>query len=170
MIHIPFRQFSSSILYRALFAEDLATLSDPLGRFVSTTFEVIIYTDPPVPVPMRQNIVLCGRSDNDFISVSVPNGVMVNWYDEPAGGNLLLSDSAEFYPNVSGTYYAESVLGNNCISPSRAQITLDFDVLPIIANEELTLCAGEQMVLNANIPNMDYLWNTGETHIQYTSR
>ena len=89
---------------------------------------------------------------------------MVNWYDAPVGGNLILENSLFFTPAIQGTYYAEAISSAvACISDTRTAITVDFYEPPSLVDENLTFCKGSSIILSADIPNMTYEWNNGET-------
>ena len=108
-------------------------------------------------------------NDTQSVSVTVPADVIVNWYDAPSGGNLLLSESDSYPTNVAGTYYAEAVTSNgNCVSNNRTAVSIVFYPVPVVVDEELTFCEGEDITLYANVQNMTYLWSTGDVISQTT--
>jgi hypothetical protein len=89
---------------------------------------------------------------------------MVNWYDAPVGGNLLESDNSTLTIDTAGTYYAEAVPTlANCPSDTRTPVTLVFNPLPIVTDETILFCENTDVILEANIANVSYLWSTGET-------
>jgi gliding motility-associated-like protein len=59
------------------------------------------------------------------LSVSVPSGIIVNWYDLETGGVLLLANSTTYTVNNQGTYYAEAVDDiTGCISMTRTAVSV----------------------------------------------
>lgn len=82
----------------------------------------------------------------------------INWYD--AAGNFLATGNTFTTPTINSTttYDAEAV-SNGCRSP-RTPVTAT--IYPIAANmEELILCQGESITLDASISGMNYLWSPG---------
>ncbi|WP_225036125.1 gliding motility-associated C-terminal domain-containing protein [Winogradskyella sp. SM1960] len=64
----------------------------------------------------------CGLEEA-ILSVSVPTGVTVNWYDSAIGGNLLQADSFTYTATALGTYYAEAVDSTTgCVSSPRTAV------------------------------------------------
>lgn len=84
----------------------------------------------------------------------------INWYDVPTGGSPLFTGNSFTTPRISTTtpYYAEAI-SNDC-SSSRTSVTATvFPINTII--EEVILCQGESITLNASITGMNYLWSPG---------
>jgi len=102
--------------------------------------------------------------DNRALSVNVPGNIQVNWYDAPVGGNLLQENSTSFLAPNAGTYYAEAVSTlADCYAGSRTAVNLTLHELPVVTDETLSFCEGEDIILYANITGVTYNWNTGET-------
>lgn len=60
-----------------------------------------------------------------ILSVSVPSGIIVNWYDLETDGILLLANSTTYTVNDQGTYYAEAVDDiTGCISITRTAVSV----------------------------------------------
>lgn len=157
-----------SQFYRVKVAEDSVNLSNPLCIAISEVFDIIFIPIPDPPQIPLNTITLC-PDENETISVSVPTGVTVNWYDQAIGGNLLLENSISFEPLISGTYFAEAVtLAAQCRSYARTAITISFYSVPELTDESLTFCEGTSRTLQVEANNMFYLWNTGETTQEIT--
>jgi len=151
---------ANDIFYRVKVAEDAINLSNPLCNSLSEVFEIRIILLPEAPIS-NGDVIVCGNSI-EALSVTVPNGITVNWYDEPVGGNLLFSGSSSFNPNVSGTYYAEAeTIEEGCLSVLRTQLQINFAEIPQVFDEELSFCENEEITLFADINNVEYLWSTG---------
>lgn len=158
---------TSSISFRVKVAEDPINLANPLCNTISEIFDIIIVPEPEAPLS-NGDVVGCSNV-NEIISVTVPNGVLVNWYDSDVGGNLLQAGSVSYQTNVSGTYYAEAVSEiASCISFSRTPVTINIFDPPEVEDQELLLCSNTQIVLSADITDVSYLWNTGETTPEIT--
>ncbi|RXP62717.1 gliding motility-associated C-terminal domain-containing protein [Lutibacter sp. HS1-25] len=122
---------------------------------------VIDSITPPIP---KGDLTFC-EGDSKTVSVTVDNGLTVDWYDAPTGGNLLLANSNEFDPKgVSGTYYAEARLyySNNC-SSSRTAVKVDYIKPPEIKDETIVLCENTNSTIHAGVTANNYLWSNGET-------
>ncbi|GAA4276225.1 T9SS type B sorting domain-containing protein [Aquimarina mytili] len=156
---------TSSISYRVKVAEDPINLANPLCNSLSEVFDVSIIPEPTVPVS-NGDVFVC-ENEALILSVNVPNDVTVNWFDSAIGGNLLLGGDTNYQANVAGVYYAEAISTlANCISDTRVPVTGGFYDLPVVFDEELSFCEGENIILDANITNVTYLWNTGDTGSQ----
>ena len=87
-----------------------------------------ITVQPPVN---GGDVSYCENDPIPVLTASTEDGTVVDWYDAPAGGTLLLEGSATFQPNQPGTYYAEArTIPENCVSDSRTEITLSAIALP----------------------------------------
>jgi gliding motility-associated-like protein len=153
---------NDNIFYRVKVAEDAINISNSFCNTLSDIFEFGIVSIPEAPIS-NGNISVCGSSTTS-ISVSTPSDVIVNWYDAPFGGNLLLSESNSYSTQTSGIYYAEAETPNGgCISTTRTPVTATFFEIPLIENEELSFCENTTITLYAdtNIPTATYLWSTG---------
>ena len=158
---------NTTTYYRVKVAEDAVNLANPQCSSLSEVFEIRVIEVPEAPIS-NGNIENCGN-DTQSVSVTVPANVIVNWYDAPSGGNLLLSESDSYPTNVAGTYYAEAVTSNgNCVSNNRTAVSIVFYPVPVVVDEELTFCEGEDITLYANVQNMTYLWSTGDVILQTT--
>lgn len=153
--------------YRVKMAETQANLLNESCNTISEEFEIIVF--PEVSPPTSDGDVNLNCSTG-VLSVTVPNGIQVDWYNAPTDGQLLESNSLNFSPNILGVYYAEAIDSNsNCSSTTRTAVALLFgEEIPVIEDEYLTFCEGESIILEAGLMDMDYLWNTGETTSQIT--
>ena len=160
-------QLVNTTFYRVKVAEDLINLANPLCISLSEIFEILIAPKPSAPVS-NGDVTNCD-GETQIISVSVPNDISVNWYDDAIGGNLVSSNSSSFQTTLSGTFYAEAVSNSaNCISDVRTAVTVNFISFPLVFDEELIFCENEQITLFSNVANVTYLWNTGATTSEIT--
>jgi|GEM_PF-5587030 len=106
----------------------------------------------------------CAGDDLPSLTVNVPDTLSVNWYDAPAGGQLLFQGSTGYSPTGPGTYYAESfVIANGCVSLSRTAVTLTELALPTVEIAgDTTLCANTTSILTASGADT-YIWSTDAT-------
>ena len=153
---------NTTSLYRVKVAEDAINLANALCNVISDEFSITIVSTPAATIS-NGDVTIC-EDQNQPLEVTVPTGVTVNWYDAISGGNLLEENNTSFSPENEGTYYAEAIsINGNCISNTRIAVTLTFSQLPQVYDEEVFFCEGESIEISANINNMSYLWNTGET-------
>lgn len=83
-----------------------------------------IILEPDAPISDGDADFDCALSEA-VLSVSVPSGIIVNWYDLETGGILLLTNSATYTVNDQGTYYAEAVDDiTGCISIARTAVSV----------------------------------------------
>lgn len=158
---------TSTRYYRVKVAEDAVNLSNPQCSSLSDVFEIQIVPQPDAPISIG-DVENCG-GQSETISVEVPTGVTVNWYDAPNGGNLLFESSATYETDIAGIYYAEAVSEiGGCVSGLRTAIEVTFLPIPTVEDENLFICEGETKTLYANAPNNTYLWSTGDTVSQTT--
>lgn len=89
---------------------------------------------------------------------------IINWYLTPTSGTIEGTGISFTIPNTatSTTYYAEAN-NNGCISSNRKPVEIKIYTPPIIKDEEVTKCKSSNVTLDALLPNMSYLWSTGET-------
>jgi gliding motility-associated-like protein len=84
----------------------------------------------------------------------------INWYNAATGGSSLSNGNSFTTPiiNSTTTYYAEPI-SNGCRGP---RIGVTATVYPIATTmEEVILCQGESITLDASISGMKYLWSPG---------
>ncbi|EIA09503.1 T9SS type B sorting domain-containing protein [Flavobacterium frigoris] len=109
---------------------------------------------------------ICGSGTVTLEAVASTGNI--NWYDVPTGGSLLYTGNSFMTPviNASTTYYAEAI-SNGCTS-LRTEVTAT--VYPInTITEEVVLCQGESIILDASISGMTYLWSPGGETTQVIS-
>jgi len=81
---------------------------------------------PNVDTPTGSDVSICQGDALATLSVVVSdNSFSANWYDAPAGGNLLMMESLSFDPVTPGIYYAETLdPQNGCVSNNRIEVEL----------------------------------------------
>src|SRR5690606_13985582 len=142
-------------------------LANPQCSSLSEVFEIQILPQPSAPVS-NGDVTSCG-GESESVSVTVPNNVIVNWFDSPNGGNLLLSDNPIYETEIADVYYAEAVSAEgDCISNARTPVRVTFLPVPQVEDESTFICEGQSKTLFANAPNNAYLWSTGDTVSQTT--
>lgn len=148
--------------YRAKVAEDLNNVNINTCNSHTDVFTARIISTPASPIS-NGDVVSCDL-DNKPISVTVPSGETVNWYDSAIGGNLIETNKISFQPVISGTYFAEATSSiGGCRSLNRTAVTYTISYNPVVFDETLLLCNSENIILDATMSDMSFLWNTGET-------
>ena len=155
---------NNAAFYRVKVAESVVNVNNDSCNSSSEIYEVRIIPLPNAPAS-NGDLLIC-ENDTTPLSVTVPNGVIVNWYDASTGGNLLLANSTSYNPSTSGIYYAEAeTLDGGCLSPTRTALQIDYLEAPVVANETIEFCENTVITLRANPSNpsavTSYLWNTG---------
>ncbi|TVR89353.1 MAG: gliding motility-associated C-terminal domain-containing protein [Saprospirales bacterium] len=78
--------------------------------------------DPP---STPGDVTICEGEDFVPVEAFSPAGHLIDWYDSPQGGALLLEDSETYLPSDSGTWYAEAIDPvSGCISEERTAVSL----------------------------------------------
>jgi gliding motility-associated-like protein len=97
------------------------------------------------------------------LSATVSAGT-VNWYSQLTGGTILSSGSPFTIPNATTNtnYYAEAI-NNSCANSTRTTVSVTIYPIPVVADEVVKICKPETILLDASLPNMNYLWSTTET-------
>jgi uncharacterized repeat protein (TIGR01451 family) len=108
---------------------------------------------PAIPAPVSAgDQEVCAGDAFPALTVTEPAaGYIINWYDAPFGGNLLLAGSTSFTPLAAGTYYAQTEeLASGCKSDNRTAVSLTVNPLPISdAGDDEAICLGQSTVLAA---------------------
>ncbi|TYA74324.1 T9SS type B sorting domain-containing protein [Seonamhaeicola marinus] len=134
-------------------------------------FNLKVAPIPDAPISLGDKSY-CLNETPPILEVEVPNGIAVNWYLTPSGGESFYRNNSEFIVTESGThtYYAEAVsLLGGCESISRTPVTVvqKETEIPIVEDETLEFCEDTSLTLSANVINANaidarYLWDTGE--------
>lgn len=92
--------------------------------------QACIDTEVSVPV-IGEDLRICEGEPLPELTATTVTGQVVDWYDQPTGGNLLLGTSNSFTPSGGGIYYAEArVEATGCVSTSRAAVRLTVFTVP----------------------------------------
>ncbi|HEU0135909.1 MAG TPA: T9SS type B sorting domain-containing protein [Flavobacterium sp.] len=153
--------------YRVKVAQDAANLANNFCLTVTDPFSIIIIPKPLPPVSPG-NQANCGDQSVRSITVAVPNGVSVDWFDAPTGGNLVAGNILTFTPTAPGTWYAEAFVPNaNCRSGTRTAISWTIHPQPVVTDEpDVAICEGGEAQLDAGLPNMTYDWQPDSQNTQ----
>ncbi len=108
------------------------------------------------------NAIICPSESIPELSVSVEEGLSAIWYDS---NNIeVATNTISYIPTSAGTYFVQTIDPNSeCISESTTPVSLTILDNPIItfANSNFEICAGDEVLLEAEIenPKGDYTYN-----------
>lgn len=112
--------------------------------------------------------VICGPGSASLQATASTGNIV--WYDAQTGGNQVATGASAASPNITATttFYAEAV-NNNCVSPSRAAVTVTVNSTPEVNDETVYICQGETVLLDAGIPGLGYVWSVNNQTMQTIS-
>ena len=124
------------------------------------TVEAKIINTPSI-ISTNSPVTNCGPSL--FKLQATPSEGTINWYSQ-IGGNIVGTGATYITATISNntTYYAEAV-NSGCINSTKTPVDLIVYPLPPVTDQTITKCISQTITLDANIPNMTYLWSTAAT-------
>ncbi|RRO15289.1 T9SS type B sorting domain-containing protein [Flavobacteriaceae bacterium 14752] len=150
--------------FRVKVAEDLINVNNNLCNSISNVFEINVQDF--IPAVSLGDVEVC-EGESAVLEVQNNPDISVDWFDSPIGGNLLLEDSFNFEPENEGTFYAESTtIEGSCVNPTRTPVSFTLNNTPENDTVNIEICPSDTIILDAEIPNVTYLWSTGETTAQ----
>ena len=154
---------TATTYFRVKTAEDPINVNNDLCNVVSDVFDIIVLPIPAAPTSSG-DVTVC-EGEIGILSVSTQNTYTVNWYDADTGGNLILANNQNLETTSAGMYYAEANSTEiECASTTRTPVTLTVNPLPEVPDDTFAfLCEDSFITLDAEVENVTYLWNTGET-------
>ena len=118
---------------------------------------------PPVITSTNTPVSRCGIGEVTLRATA--DAGIINWYSVATGGNIEGTGTSFTISTISQstTYYAEAQ-NNGCSNSTRIPVQIIIYTPPVVVDQELTLCKSKTLTLDAQTPNMTYLWSTGETN------
>jgi gliding motility-associated-like protein len=163
---------TAPIFYRTKIAQDIANINNSFCSTISQVFSVS-FSGGPIPNNAVSNgdVSICSGATIPALSVTSDAGTNVNWYDAPAGGILLQSNSNSYIPTIPGTYYAEVIDPvSNCRSASRTAVVLIIETIPVVTiSTSSPICSGNSATFSfTGTPNATviYTLNSGVNQTQ----
>jgi len=156
---------TTTTYYRVIVAEDSANINNSFCTTISEIFSAIFNFLPNAPSSNGDQFLCTNQAT--ILSVNANSNELVNWYDAPSNGNLLLVNSSTFSSTNIGTYYAEtSDTTTGCRSNTRTPVS----VLPAITatfSGSTTICSGQTLNLNlqASNPNATLSWTASSSNV-----
>jgi gliding motility-associated-like protein len=127
---------------------------------IATDNMLVLVNETPT-VDFGNDTILC-NSGTLVLTSPTENGIFT-WQDNSSNDSLVV--------NSSGTYAL--TVQNNCgIATDTIQVTYAQPVMPVNLGADVTLCPGEQFILDAQNPGASYLWqdmSTADTLVVTTS-
>lgn len=145
---------TTSIFYRTKVAEDAINLGNPQCISLSDVFQVTVNQSPNAPISNGDVGFNCNLNEA-VLSVSVPTGIQVNWYDAATNGNLLVSNSPSFVAADQGTFYVEAIdPATGCISTTRTLVNafIANPDAPISGGDVGLNCETNEIEISVNVP------------------
>lgn len=149
--------------YRTRSSEDIANINNITCTVLSDVFTINFLPKPDAPISNGDESI-CSNEPIPHLSVTVPAGVNVNWYNAASGGTLIASNTTSFTPPSAGTYYAEAYTASSCPSTTRTAVMLTIKAGIVLGNDQnIHLCAGDTTILDAGVSGtgITYLWQPG---------
>ncbi len=116
---------------------------------------------PPIIAP---SVSICAGASLPVLNATVPDGVLVNWYADSTGLNLLAADTTQFTPDSIGVYYLEAVdTLTGCTSITKSVVAIsEFPETIAEISGDTSICLQEPTTLQAS-GGTSYLWSTADT-------
>jgi gliding motility-associated-like protein len=125
-----------------------------------TAVEAKIYIAPTIT---NTNSPATNCGPGLFTLTATPSAGTVNWYSQ-INGTIIGNGLSYTTPTISvnTTYYAEAS-NNGCTNNTKIPVQLLVYPAPTVNDQAIEKCSSSTILLDASIPNMNYLWNTGQT-------
>ena len=145
---------TASMFYRTKVAEDAVNLGNSQCISISDVFQVDVNQSPEAPISEGDVSFNCDLNEA-LLSVTVPAGISVNWYDAATNGNSLALNSTTYVAISEGIYYAEAIdQTTGCISVTRTAVNaLEANPDAPISNGDVGLnCETNEIELTVTVP------------------
>ncbi|RYF12314.1 MAG: lectin, partial [Flavobacteriales bacterium] len=117
---------------------------------------------PANPVASESTVARCGEGS---VTLQAGSDVgIINWFTDSTGGLSVFAGNSFSTPTISAntTYYAEAS-NSGCINSNRTPVNIVIYTPPVVTDETVVLCQSEEIILDAGIAGMTYLWSNGDT-------
>ncbi|MEO6548063.1 MAG: gliding motility-associated C-terminal domain-containing protein [Ferruginibacter sp.] len=149
--------------------DSLFTITQPGQYFVITTNAcgdsfrdtVIVAPHPPIPFNIGADTSIC---QNQSIAIQAPAG-FISYFWSGATVNNSSMQSITVAPQASGWYKVTAAQTPGCFASDSLYLTVK--QIPVISiGNDTSLCAGQQLLLNAGTMFDSYAWSTGQQSSQ----
>jgi gliding motility-associated-like protein len=135
------------------------TVTDACSGLFSDT--IIVSAHPPIPFELGPNLAIC---ENDTLFISAQAGfIHYKWTGEKITDDTLQTIIA--FPTASNWYKVTAEKEPGCFVSDSLYVTLK-QTPAIHLGPDTSICAGEQLLLNAGPGFTSYEWSTGELQQQ----
>ncbi|RDV13113.1 gliding motility-associated C-terminal domain-containing protein [Pontibacter diazotrophicus] len=126
----------------------------------SVSNEIKITVMPQPLAPSFTDGTTCSGATATLTATATDAGTILEWYDQPTGGNLLHTGTTYQTTPVSTTthYYVQAVNSNGCASGARAKVTAEVLDAAADAGEDLTIIMGGSAGLRGK-GGITYSWS-----------
>lgn len=155
--------------YRVKVAGSKGSLVNSNCYSISEQFKLNIVAPSALPT-LEDNKDFC-FGEEVILRVKRPNkNVVLRWYDSKEGGNMLKKASSYYnagkLPSGRYTFYVESEgVDYECTNKERLPVNvLVHEKLPELKDDRIVeKCSFDEVMLDSEVDDVEYLWNTGET-------
>lgn len=89
----------------------------------------------------------------------------IYWYDSSTSSQVLhIGNEYTVYDLTASKIFYVEAINNGCTNGTRRAITVHVNFYPIVEDENVTLCEGQSIVLNAEMSDVSYVWDNGSTN------
>ncbi|MCI5058742.1 MAG: PKD domain-containing protein, partial [Flavobacteriales bacterium] len=127
-------------------------ISDSLGC-TDTTNQLIQISPPPI-IDLGPDKNVCAGESTALGDMNDPS-YQYQWSDSTCG------DTNVCLVNAAGTYYVTVVDQYGCSNTD--SITIRLDEIQVDLGNDTSICEGNAVIFEANVPNASFVWNTGAT-------
>jgi gliding motility-associated-like protein len=119
---------------------------------------------PPIPFELGNDLTKC---NNDTVQVTAPAG-FINYSWSPAYNiSSVNGQSVQLFPLVETIYKVRAEKSPGCFAYDSIKVTVNRSP-KIYLGADTSLCAGQNIILDAGAAFASYAWSTGETARQIT--
>ncbi len=124
---------------------------------IRDTIQVYYYPTSTLNLELGSDTTLCNEEEL-WLDVSNPD-VLYLWQDGSTDPTFLVTEP--------GIYWVEISSDANCILNIDTIQVNYYPIINVDLGSDTTLCAGDELILNASSPNASYIWQDGSTNAQY---
>lgn len=119
----------------------------------TSSAEVLVTATPSPIVELKNNIALC--DGNAYIIDAGNDGTEYSWSTGDISPSITVNTDGEYHVSVKNAAGCETL----------DTIVINVVQKPVVnlGTEDINICEGTPLTLNAQNPDFDYLWNTGAT-------
>lgn len=147
----------------------IVEVNDGTSTATAQAIVVVIQTPSQAATPQGVTSICKGTDQTVFSTNGAPNATNYSWMLQPAQAGTIqgsgLTATVTWNPEYTGLAEIKVRGNNQCgngIWSNPLQVMIHD--LPIVnLGEDMTICAGESVILDAGNPGSTYLWSTGAT-------